>query len=49
MEEYGTDEANHDAVDQTKKFRFGIPKYLLAHEVLSTYCLRDLGAEETIR
>ena len=44
----GTGEANHDAIDATKKIRFGNPKHFLAPEVLSPCCLWDLGEEESI-
>jgi len=49
MAHYGPGYANHDAIDVTKKIMFGNPKHFLALEVLSSYCLGDLGHEESIR
>jgi len=49
MAQYGTGKANNDAIDVTKKIRFGNPKHFLALEVLSPYSFRDLGREESIR
>jgi len=48
MTEYGTGATYHGAIDATKKIRFGNPTHFPALQVLSPYCLRDLGREESI-
>ena len=46
MCEYGTGQANHGAIDASKKIMFGNATDLLVLEVLSPYRLQDLGSEE---
>jgi len=49
MAEYGTGYTYHGDIDATKKNRFINPMHFAALELLSPYCLGDLGYEESIR